>query len=79
MKNVNGYMVGNEPTSEDFIVYWRVQDFLRREWIAGELGEGELTADEFDTLVGRYAKLDFSAEESDALDYEVERIIEERS
>lgn len=78
MKTINGYEVGQEPTREELETYWKVQEFLRREWVAGVLGEGELTGDEFELVVDRFEKLDFSAEESDALDFEVQRVLDER-
>lgn len=65
-----GYEIGKEPTSDELMTYWKVQHFLRREWIAGWLearedlyGERPLSQEEFDELVSRFELLDFSADE----------------
>ena len=77
---VNGYEIGKEPTNEEMAVYMGVKRFLMREWIAGWLeGQEPLSQDGFETLVHRYMKLDFSAEELQALEYEYELLTEERS
>lgn len=80
---VNGYEVMDEPTREEFATYFKVESYFEQEMVAQWLGEftvGEsLTQDEFERLCGRFHKLDFSAEELDALDYELKLIIEERS
>lgn len=76
---VNGYEVGPYPTDEEFAVYRKVEQFLALEWMACMVDEGLLTQDEFELLESRYSKLDFSAEECDAVEYEVEQIINERS
>jgi len=75
---VNGYEIGRKPTDEEFRRYFFVNRFCKREWIAGWLGEGELSQDEFELLVDRFEDLDFSAEEDDALGYELERLLDER-
>jgi len=82
---VNGYEIGQEPTSEEMQVYMRVKHFLNMEWIAQWLGspedydEGELlTQDEFERLVWRFEDADFGAEETEYLHFEQRQIVEER-
>lgn len=60
---VNGYEVGRKPTDEEFRRYFFVRRFIQREWIAGWLGTGELTQDEFELLVDKWDNMEFSAEE----------------
>lgn len=77
---VNGYEVGNEPTSEEFGIYFDVRDHYERHWIAEWLEyEEPLSQGEFDRLVWAFQDADFSAEETDFLRYEYERILSERS
>ena len=75
---VNGYEVGQYPTDEEFATYRKVERFLSLEWLACMVDEGVLTQDEFELLEHRYSKLDFSIEECDAVEYELEQIISER-
>ena len=84
--NVNGYEIVDEPTQEEFAVYFRVQQFFEQEWIAQWLGapeddyfEERLTQDEFERLCWRFHDGDFSAEESEYLYFLQEQIIKERS
>jgi len=77
---INGYEVWDEPTDEEFATYRRVKRFLQQEWIAGWLeGKERLEQGEFIALCEDFEDLDFSAEETDALYFEYDRIIEERS
>ena len=76
---VNGYEIGDEPTREEFRIYWRVKRFIQEEYVAGWLeGEERLEPDEFVNLCSDFDDGDFSAEESDFLRYLYEQIIEER-
>ena len=82
---VNGYEVGAKPTDEEFAIYRKVRDFHSSEWIARWLGYSErmgsamrLTQEEFELLCHRFGKLDFSAEEEDALLYEYAGIVDGR-
>jgi len=85
---VNGYEVGAEPTKEEMAAFMKVRWFLLREWVANTLANGsrqdgtsfdELYQDEFDELCNRFYDLDWSADELQALEYEYERMDEERS
>ena len=88
---VNGYEVGQEPTDEEFRTYMRVKGHYERleiaQWLGGyeareireQFNEHEpLNDGEFDRLFHRFSKLDFSAEEWNALAYEYEEILAER-
>lgn len=82
---IGGYIIGNEPTDEEFRTYFRVQHFLRNEWVANWLnsrrelyGDEPLSQREFELLVHRFEVLDFSAEEDFALCAEYHELIEER-
>ena len=80
---INGYEIMDEPTDEEFRIFFMVERYFEQEMIAQWLGEftvGEgLTQDEFERLCDRFHKLDFSAEHWDSLHYELELIKEERS
>ena len=78
------YEVGTEPTSEEFAIYAKVQHFLRKEWIAGWLevreelyGEEPLSQEDFELLVARFERLDFSRDEDDALCVEYHELLDE--
>ena len=84
MTRYSSYEVGDEPTGDEMATYWKVQHFLRREWVAGWLearedlyGEPRLTQDEFELLVRRVERLDFSDDEDRALNCEYHELIEE--
>lgn len=76
---VNGYEIGEEPTREEFMAFFRVQAFFEREAVAQFLDAGDLTQDEFGRMAHWYHKGDFSAEEHDYMDYLRDVIIDERS
>ena len=77
---VNGYEIGEEPTREEFEVYRRVKAYNDRLDVVGLVDtRNPLTQEEFELLVYRFGKLDFGAEVWDAIMFEYERIIDERS
>lgn len=77
---VNGYEVGQEPTREEFRIYWRVKRFIQEEYIANWLeGEERLEPGEFVDMCSDFDDADFSAEESSLLSYLYEQIIDGRS
>lgn len=77
---VNGYAILNEPTREEFDIYWNVKRFLMEEWIAEWLeGEERLTDGEFIALCEDFEDADFGEEESETLRYLFELIIKRRN
>ena len=77
---VNGYEIGEEPTREEFRIYWRVKRFIQEEFIAYWLGDAaRLEPWEFVNICSDFDDADFSAEEGALLEYLYEQIMEERS
>ena len=80
----NGYVITDEPTSEEFRTWQKVERHFVQAAIAAwmelkcEYGFERLTQEEFDLLYERFEKLDFSAEQEQALELEYQEIIEER-
>ena len=83
--NFKGYEIGMEPTDAEHEVYMRVKAFYDRMDIAGALhgfklqGGEKLTQEEFELLCHRFGKLDFGDAVWDAVGWEYDDIIAERS
>ena len=81
---VNGYEIMDEPATEEFHIFFRVEQFFEQEAVALWLGSPEddeerLTQDEFEHLCHWFHKADFGAEESEYVRYLRDEIIRERS
>ena len=79
----NGYVIEDSPTDEEFRIWQKVEKHFQESFVAAWLGyslavEEPLAQDEFDELVMRFWKLDFGAEEEQALELEYQELMEER-
>lgn len=82
---INGYVIGNEPTDEEHAIYRKVKAYNDRYDVALALEtiekyEGiKLTQDEFETVCHRVSRLDWNDDFMNAVEWEFDDIIEERN
>lgn len=82
---INGYIIGDEPTDEEHAIFRKVKAYNDRLDVALALEtiekyEGvKLTQDEFETVCHRVSRLDWNDDFMNAVEWEFDDIIEERN